>query len=126
VIGLNNARSNLRVVTRLENSRNRKKHRPGFKGVSYHAPGNKSPRWRARITVREHGLPSRTILLGYFMTDEDAARAYDAAAIKHHGDSAVLNFPENGGIRRAPGVILGRPDLSAEERIALRANGGAP
>jgi hypothetical protein len=32
------------------------------------------------------------ILLGYFDSEADAAKAYDNAARKLHGDFAILNF----------------------------------
>ena len=45
-------------------------------------------RWRAQIA--KHGL---RIHLGRFDSEEDAARAYDAATRALHGEFARLNFP---------------------------------
>jgi hypothetical protein len=41
--------------------------------------------------------PSKTtgnVHLGVFLKEKDAAMAYDTAAEKHHGKSAILNFPK--------------------------------
>lgn len=103
--GLNNRRYNLRIVTHAENMANCRpgsKWHPGdieprpytarkvrkgktLKGVSKRKNAN---RWEAKI--RTNG---RIIYLGLHKTPEDAARAYDAAALAHFGDKAVLNFP---------------------------------
>lgn len=88
--GLNNQRANLRQADHQLNSANRHKmsnNRSGFKGVTYHAD---RPRpWRAAIRVDR-----RARHLGYFTTPEDAAVAYDAAALESFGQFALLNFPE--------------------------------
>lgn len=82
--GLNNQKYNLRDATRGQNMMNKKSYVGSaiqFKGV--YACRKK---YRAIISfnkVRKH--------LGYFSSETDAARAYNAAAIVHHGDFAKLN-----------------------------------
>ncbi len=86
---LDNRRSNLRLANRSTNQANRGAsyhNKSGLKGVC-HAPHTKD-RWRAQITVRGHKM-----YLGTFTTPEEAARAYDQAAIQHFGEFARLNFP---------------------------------
>lgn len=85
----NNAIVNLRVADVLRNNWNRSS-RAGassrFVGVTWF----KSQReWRANI---ETG--GRKFFLGSFQTEEDAAKAYDAANWARAGRFAKLNFPE--------------------------------
>lgn len=54
-----------------------------YRGVSRHSSG----RWAASI-----GHQYRTIHLGVFRVEEDAAEAYDKAARRLHGSAAKLNF----------------------------------
>lgn len=83
---LNNLEDNLRICTRSQNQHNTHKRRDntsGLKGVSYHKYTKK---WAASImnnNIQEH--------LGVFNTKEDAARAYNVAAIEYHGEFAQLN-----------------------------------
>jgi hypothetical protein len=81
-----NRRANLRVCTNTENLRNRAKHRGcknPYKGV--HPMGR---RWTALICL--DGAIHR---LGSYAIPEEAALAYDAAALALFGDFARLNFP---------------------------------
>jgi hypothetical protein len=55
----------------------------GYKGVSWN---KRKGKWRATITVNR-----KPLFLGYFGTPEEAAGAYDQAAIRHFGEYAVTN-----------------------------------
>jgi hypothetical protein len=84
----NNSRSNLRICTPKENSRNRSKptsNSSGFVGVCYHINNHK---YYASIKVN-----GRNIHIGTFDNKIDAAIARDIAAIKYFGEYAFLNFP---------------------------------
>jgi hypothetical protein len=90
--GLDNRRENLRHATRAQNLVNRimpRKVNP-YRGVS-HRKGR--PRcWEAAIYVK-----GKKVKLGSFHTPEEAARAYDTASLRHYGEFAVLNFPNQVG-----------------------------
>ena len=75
---------NLRAASRSQNARSsRRAHgKSRFKGV-YVARGG---RFGARIKVN-----GAAIFLGEFPTEEDAARAYDLAAVKYHQEFALTN-----------------------------------
>lgn len=81
-----NRKENLRVVTPSQNAVNagrRKNNSSGYKGVFYESRRDK---WRAEIKVNY-----RSVFLGYFDNKEDAAKAYNKAALKHHGEYAKFN-----------------------------------
>lgn len=82
--GLDNRRSNLRRATPSQNQFNSKRRRDntsGYKGVC-----TARKRWRAEIKAN-----GKRIRLGTFGTPEEAARAYNAAALRLHGQFALLN-----------------------------------
>lgn len=79
---------NLRDATRSQNKINsniRSDNTSGFRGVGWHKASKK---FYASITTE-----GKRRALGYFNSPEDAARAYDTAAIEFHGDYAQVNFP---------------------------------
>lgn len=79
---------NLRLATRSQNNAHRRlprNNRTGFLGVSVEGPS-----YRARINIGRSRLN-----LGFFKSAEEAARAYDQAAKRHHGEFAHLNFPDD-------------------------------
>jgi len=85
--GLNNQRGNLRVATYQENQRNRRKshnNTSGYKGVCWNKARRK---WAAMIRVN-----GKLIHLGRFVAIEDAAQAYDAAALRYFGEFAFTNM----------------------------------
>lgn len=85
--GLNNQRENLRICTQQQNNMNQRK-RVGlssiYKGVHLYRFGKK---WVARIRLNK-----RTINLGHFKWEADAAKAYDVKAKELFGEFAYLNF----------------------------------
>ena len=94
--GLDNRRKNLRLATVMQNIANsRQRVRAGrFRGVSWRDHASK---WCAHIQVK-----GKSIHLGYFKKERDAATAYDAAALQHFGEFASTNFgPQKERRRRA-------------------------
>jgi hypothetical protein len=99
-----NRRENLRLVTHQQNMTNSKKHKitphNPYKGVHaanyvrYGLPLGKRGKkrqdpWKASICIE-----GKNYLIGKFKTAEEAAEAYDRAALEAFGDYARLNFPQ--------------------------------
>ncbi len=81
--GLDCRRENLRLATRAQNARNARRSRAntsGFKGVSWHAGGQK---WQAMIWAG-----GKNKHLGHFTTPESAHQAYVEAADRLFGEFA--------------------------------------
>jgi hypothetical protein len=85
---LDNRRDNLRLATRFQNGVNSRIDKTNttsqFRGVRFR---KKSGRWVANIRTE-----GKKVWLGSFDNEIDAARAYDEAAKKYHGEFARLNF----------------------------------
>lgn len=83
---LDNRKSNLRIVSNLQNCWNKRilnKNTSGYKGVSWKKDKMK---FKAYITVN-----TKQVHLGYFNCPLEAAKAYDEAALKYFGEYARIN-----------------------------------
>ena len=84
---LDNRRSNIRRCTPSDNQHNSRiasNNTSGFKGVCW---DKHRGRWRVDIKGN---------FLGFFVSKEDAARAYDNKARELFGEFAAVNFPRDG------------------------------
>lgn len=83
--GLDNSWTNLRLASLSQQNANRNLPvaSSGYRGVN---KNRRSKGFQAAIKVH-----ARTIYLGSFMCPHEAAKAYNAAALEHFGEFAVLN-----------------------------------
>ena len=82
--------ANLRLATRGQNQVNRGVQRSGYKGIRFLTDKPRDRPWQARMSI-----DNKTVQIGVFPTEEEAARAYDAAVRAVWGEFAVTNFPNH-------------------------------
>ncbi|MCX5643082.1 MAG: HNH endonuclease [Phycisphaerae bacterium] len=105
----NNCRINLRVCTRAQNMRNKRKHSGSssrFKCVFY---DKRTGKWYARCRYQ-----GKNRVLGYFDDEVEAARAYDRQAVELFGAFARPNFPEEWPPERRAQVYAQRQEPEDE------------
>ena len=84
--GLDNRESNLNPLPEALNKQKQRKKSGAtsrYRGVSFY-----KNKWR--VTLQKD---RKQIFLGYYRSEEAAARAYDQRVIEVHGPGAILNFP---------------------------------
>lgn len=86
---LDNRRSNLRLCVDRQNRWNRGARATSASGIKGVMLCRRTGRWAAVITAYR-----KRHYLGSYVDQAEAARAYDAAALRLHGEFARLNFPE--------------------------------
>ena len=85
--GLDNRRSNLRLVTKQQNYHNfPKKGIHEYRGLRYH-PKLKTKPWEVVLKYNKKVVFNKT-----FATAKEGAKAYNEQAIKYYGDVAQLNI----------------------------------
>ena len=91
--GLDNRRGNLRVATSSQNGANGDYPKFGGKSRSKYRGVRRGPyAWMAHISTGDRQKYHRQKYLGSFKSEEDAARAYNEAALKQFGEFARLNI----------------------------------
>ncbi len=81
---LDNKRNNLRMCSSSANNQNRpNNNKNGYRGITWN---KRRKKWVAQISI-----DNKNKGLGYFITKEEAAEAYNAVASKLHGEFARLN-----------------------------------
>jgi len=91
--GLDNRKANLRPATHAQNTQNRAKRSDRTYNSKYKGVFRRYGRRFFEAQIRINGRP---IFLGRRFTDEiTAAKAYDRAAKKYHGQFSALNFPQS-------------------------------
>lgn len=84
---LDNRKSNLRACTNYDNNLNkpaRMNNKSGYKGVCWHRASNK---WMVQLNYN-----GKRVHYSLHEDIKDAARAYNSAALKYHGEFAKLNI----------------------------------
>ena len=94
--GLDYRKSNLMICTLSERQRllpkNKKESSSAYRGVSF---SKRDKKWRAAIEWK-----GRSINLGHYSTESQAARAYNRAAQKYFGEIAYINQIQKSKERR--------------------------
>lgn len=111
--GLNNQRSNLRAATAAQNLYNAR----GALGATSEHKGvfwnSRRERWQATVT-----LNAKLHHLGFYISETEAALAYDDAAREYFGEFAYLNFPD--GIPQAiRNQLRAEREAADAERLAV-------
>lgn len=87
--GTDNQRENLRIALHQQNGANKRPQKgKRFKGLCWN---KQLAKWQAHI-----GVNGKVLYLGLYTSEREAALAYDAAARKHFGEFAHLNYPNQG------------------------------
>jgi hypothetical protein len=87
---LDNRTENLRFCTQrqnMQNSKRGKRNTSGYKGVWKYSDAKRKKMWAVRIRDQD----GKQVFVGSFETAEEAALAYNEAALRFHGEFAWLN-----------------------------------